>query len=330
MPYRLRTAALALVSATGIVLAGCSASGTVQPTTPTNVDPQATEQHEAVGAIFRQTAGVPFLVAGNESAGKYGLALKPSYIESSAASIAQLVAGDVQFAYSAYFGVIDAAQSGVQLRIIAEQITSIPGVQTLETLPNSGIKKLADLKGKKVAIPALNTTTDAKLKFDLASKGIDQNSVKFVELPFGEVGAALQNGTIDAGVLLGSQRAQAKDALGTVSVYDFGSNDWEGFAEGGWIVTQDYLTKNPNTVAAFQCAIVAGTKTTIEDDKAYTEQLKALGFSDAAITATVKPGFTSGVRNGVLQKVVDAKAAIAPVTSTFDINALVVPQPDNC
>ena len=324
---------LPVVAIAALALTACSGGGSTPSADSSgssdagaSVDPTKPETTDVTASIFKATITAPLLTAEDND---YGLTLTPTYIESSPASVTALVGGSAQFAYTAYFGVIDAVNQGIKLRIVSEQAASAPGINTIEVLPDSKIKSLKDLVGKKVAIPALNSTNDAIIKYDMEQAGLDSSTVQFVALPYGEVAANLQQGTIDAGALLGAPLATAKSTLDTRTIFDFGDKNWKGFAQGGWITTQEFLDKNPNTVAAFQCAIAAGTKTVADDDAAYTTAMKSIGYDDAAIAGAGKPNFVTGLRTDAFETVAKVKAA-NDGGAPFDIESILVPAPDNC
>lgn len=64
------------------------------------------------------------------------------------------------------------------------------------------VKTPADLKGKKIAICALNSACEFQVELLLQQGGLTTKDVDLVPLAFGDVAAALQNGAVDAGVLI--------------------------------------------------------------------------------------------------------------------------------
>ncbi|HUH87940.1 MAG TPA: ABC transporter substrate-binding protein [Pusillimonas sp.] len=69
-------------------------------------------------------------------------------------------------------------------------------------LEDSPIKTIADLKGKRVAVNAFNGSVDIILRIALEQQGLDpRKDVRVVEMPFGNIGTALRQKRIEAGVL---------------------------------------------------------------------------------------------------------------------------------
>ena len=69
------------------------------------------------------------------------------------------------------------------------------------TLDSSGIKTIADLKGKKVAVGAAGSGAEANARQILEAYGITYNDIDVQYLSFGEGASALKDGNVDAAFL---------------------------------------------------------------------------------------------------------------------------------
>lgn len=333
---RRATALGAMAVSALLAVAGCtgesSTTGSTTTTGSEDRDPYAPETTDITGASFRAGGSAALIEAElGGYASEYGITITPEWIESSAIALSSLISGDVQVAYSSYAGVIDAVQQGIPLVLVAEAIASTPGAAMLEALPDSGITSIEDLPGKTVAVVSLNSSHAVKIKDSLIDAGIDPATVNFVELPYGEVPAALEQGTVDASSATGASLRQAKDELSTVTVFDYGGGKYEGMAEAGWIMTQDFVSQNPNTVAAFQCSMQKGADKVMTDDATYRDILvDPIGLSQEAAALDVRNTFQSEIRPDPLQLNADILENIEVLTSPFDMQSIVEPWPDNC
>lgn len=96
--------------------------------------------------------------------------------------------------------------SGANVVIVGAVVTSGPG-NLLTTGPNSGIRTLADLRGKKIGIN-VGTSQQATVLRNLKASGIATGDIVPVNLGLAEFADALRAGQIDAAVLKQPDRAR--------------------------------------------------------------------------------------------------------------------------
>lgn len=334
-----RTRAVTMIAAMGIAaiaLAGCSpAAPEPDPATTeaaSSVDPFAPEIADPSVMLWRQTASVPFFVAENEGlTAEYGLTPTSEFIENSPAALAAVVGGTGDIASSSLWAVMSAIQEGIELKLIGEVFRHVPNSMFLETLPGSGLEGPEDLVGMKVGVPGLNAGNDLSIKNWFIENDLDPNSIEFVNLSYGEMGQALETGAIDAGTFTGAALVQARETLGTVPVFDF-TDILDNFPALSYIVRADWAAENPNTVAAFQCAVVIGGAELAADDDALYRQAIAdgLGWDDAAIDAVPKVqygAFNDPVAQSVVPNLLFSNGLL---DEEIDITDYIIPLPDNC
>lgn len=68
---------------------------------------------------------------------------------------------------------------------------------------DSPIKSMADLKGKKIGLPGIASPQGTALLMALEAAGMTRDDVELVNLPFPGVLAAIEAGTVDAGIPIG-------------------------------------------------------------------------------------------------------------------------------
>lgn len=79
--------------------------------------------------------------------------------------------------------------------------TLYPETCQIITLNKTGIKSVADLKGKRVAVGAAGSGVEANARQILAANGITYNDIKVQYLSFAEAANSLKDGNIDAGFI---------------------------------------------------------------------------------------------------------------------------------
>lgn len=76
--------------------------------------------------------------------------------------------------------------------------TLYPETVQLVTLDKTGLKSIADLKGKRVAVGAAGSGAEANARQILEAYGITYDDIKVQYLSFGEAASALKDGNVDA------------------------------------------------------------------------------------------------------------------------------------
>lgn len=155
-------------------------------------------------------------------------------------SLEYLKTGATDFAGSAGLSAFLSRANGVPLKVI--YVASWSGSSLVQVLPNSPIKSLPDLKGKKIAV-TLGTAPYFTLIRGLAQYKLTLNDLKVINLQHPEGFAALQQGQVDAWVGIDPQTAQAQLA-GDRTI--FSRPDWRDGSV--FSVSEDFLHKYPQAV----------------------------------------------------------------------------------
>ena len=101
---------------------------------------------------------------------------------------------------------------GKQVKGLQGIATLYPETVQIVTLKNTGIKSVADFKGKRVAVGAAGSGTEANARQIMAAYGLTYDDVKVQYLSFGEASSALKDGNVDvAFVTAGHPTAAIQD-----------------------------------------------------------------------------------------------------------------------
>ncbi|MEV6105328.1 ABC transporter substrate-binding protein [Streptomyces sp. NPDC051940] len=133
---------------------------------------------------------------------KRGLDLTLVPAQGGAAIVPGVVSGEFQFGFSNVTSLIIAQSKKIPVKAVANGVAST-GKDGADfggiTVPkDSSVKTAKDLEGKKVAVNTLKNIGDTSVKASVRKAGGDPSKVEFVELPFDQMGAALEGGRIDA------------------------------------------------------------------------------------------------------------------------------------
>ncbi len=323
--------ALAVLAAGALALSACGGSTPgATASTPASVDPTAPEVKEFSVAGYPNAATTQLSLATSEGfTEEYGIDVTLQPAGNAPARLAQITSGDVPIGQVNGFFSVPAVMEGADLVVIGELIRGVPGGQTVEVRPDSGIDSVADLEGKKVAVVGLNSGHQGRIASAMLAEGADPSKVEFVSLGWNEMPAALEQGTVDAVTVIGPSQLQLKNELSTETLLDLGDGMFAEFPDSQWLANGRWARENPNTVAAFQCAVVVkGQQAVNEDQDAYEAALREFGFSDQAIADDKK--FIFPAANKPAQIIPDIMSEMGWIDEDFDISTITIPLPDNC
>ena len=115
----------------------------------------------------------------------------------SAPAIREMIAGDLPYAEAGITGAIAAIKAGAQLRIISMDVNTFAEV-TWVTMPNSSIKSLSDLKGKRIGFTSPKSATNMAALLMLKKMGVSPNEVTLIAAgSFPQALTALEAGGVD-------------------------------------------------------------------------------------------------------------------------------------
>ncbi len=134
-----------------------------------------------------------------------GLDVAMINVASASAMLVPMASGDLDaMAGSASAGLFNAANRGLDIRLVASKVTTPKGFasQTLiarkDNFDSGKFAKVADLKGQKIANGSVGTGALGSLNRILRTAGLTLNDVELVNLAFPQMLPALQNGAVAA------------------------------------------------------------------------------------------------------------------------------------
>jgi NitT/TauT family transport system substrate-binding protein len=213
------------------------------------------------------------------------------------ANTAQLVAnGRAQIAYADAVSVSQLIAKGAPMKIIATVYQSNPNA--VMALKKTGIKSVADLKGKKVGVPSASSQT-TMLPLLLKSNNLKESDINMIDMPVASMVPALLQGQVDA--VLGSIDAyqiQAESQGAQLDVYRFADHGVPTVSTSIF-ASNDYLKANPDVVKKFVAASLKGWSFALDNPAKAIQDVKKV-FPETneklatAELAAITPLFCSG------------------------------------
>lgn len=301
-----------------VILAGCGRS----PATTTGLE----KTDLKVGILPIPDAATVYIAKEKGYFAAEGLNVTPVVLANGSETVSRVVSGGVDIAYSAYVPIIQAVSSGVQVRVVGDGYQGRAGLYPIVTRPDSPIHDARQLAGKKIGL--INTKGFPSLLTDaaLAGVGVPASAVHLVEIPYPNMPAALQNGSIDAAFMTEPYLSQSRKTFGARVVVDTMSGPTADLPVGGYVSSPRFVDGNPKTVAAFDRAIVKAQAAAA--DRALVGQTLPTyirGLSPDVAQSITLGTFPATLDPAALQRVADLMTQFGVLKEHFDVQRLLRP-----
>ena len=190
--------AIRALAAAGFAAAASAGAALAQPLDPVRV------------GLVSAVSDAPFLIADKKGYFREaGIQVTFQSFASGTAMVAPLGTGQLNVGAGApAAGLYNAVGSGINVKIVADKGTDTvhygfdPIVVRKDLVTSGKYKRIADLRGMKVAEPGKGSTIEPELQSFLSRGGLNYEDVQHVYLGFPEQVAALKNGSIDATIAI--------------------------------------------------------------------------------------------------------------------------------
>ena len=186
---------------------------------------------------------------------KAGLAVKISRFSGGEPSETAVITGNADIGITTPIQLANAYVHNLPLRLIGwcGQYSSKAPQPALFVAKNSPIRTAQDLVGKTIGVNAIGTMNFLGIESWLSKNGVDVKKVRPIEVPFPAIPAALQRGTIDAGVLGEPFITSAADNIRMLApAFDVMGPHWSICV---WFSRLDYIRSQQPLIA--RCMAVA-------------------------------------------------------------------------
>lgn len=254
-----------------------------------------------------------------------GLTVKIDQAASGQAALSKLIGGDADIAFSSYVPFFAAQSKGVaDIKFVSDSVSTTPNSFVLVTMPNSQVKTIEDLKGKKVGVSALNTISDTLVKSVMKTNDADYKSVKFTPISFPDIPAALQRGDIQAGLLIEPFLTQSAKKVGTIPLADVATGPTKDFPLAGYGALAEFAEKNPKTVEAFQKGMQKATEDAQDRSAVEKTLLDYTKIDKATAKLVTLPEFRATLDAKRIQRVPDLMLEFGIIPEKIDASSMIV------
>ena len=184
---------------------------------------------------------------------KEGVECQLTIYRSGAEGFEAIAAGAADLIYNSSSSVAAGLMKGVKTKCVANGALGYYGWHMM-VKPDSPIKKLSELAGKKVGITSAGSGSDILARWTLADQKIE-----FTRVPLGGGGLVpnLLTGNVDATVLYSPLTYQVMQAKQARSIADFGELV-PPHSTGSWIAHEKIMTERPQVVQKALNALYGG------------------------------------------------------------------------
>lgn len=224
---------------------------------------------------------------------------------------AAVVAGAIDVGYVTIDSIASIHEHQIPLVVIAPTIDFVyptsSGAAGVVVPQSSPIHTAKDLDGKTVAIPALHSLGTTAISAWMDQNGGDSASVKYVEIPFPAIPAALDAGRIDAAFLVEPfYGASLKRDRVITDGYSAVSKHW---LLGTWVTTSQWAKDHPDVVSRF-AAVIHETAVWANRNQAESGAIlaKYTKIDPAVIASMARNHYAEQLTPALMQPGIDASA----------------------
>ena len=186
------------------------------------------------------------------------LTIEPQLAEGGAAIIPSVMSGDYQIGFSNVVSLLIASSKKLPVQIISQGVlggTNQDDAWDAVVLPKgSDVKTAKDLEGKTIAVNTLNNIGPVTINSWLEKNGADYKKVKYIEVPFPEMGAALESNRVDAAFTVEPAYSGALAGGGT-PLFSSYVETAPNLTVATYFASKQYIAENGDIVERFKRAI---------------------------------------------------------------------------
>lgn len=255
-----------------------------------------------------------------------GLDLEIETATGGSAIVPGIQSGSYDFAFSNLISVMVANDKGLDMKFVANGISTTGDTKSdVGSVIVKGDSKIAspkDLAGKKVSVNNLSNIGDTTIKSIVEEDGGDPASIEFVEVPFPDAPAALENGIVDAAWILEPFQSAALGSGARMLSANFAEFDPE-LDVAGYFTSSEYAEANSEVTDKFTRAM----NKSLEYAQEHPDQVRDIVGTYTKIGEDVRaemvlPRFRPEFNREAVQKLGDAAQSYGTLSNPVDLNKL--------
>jgi NitT/TauT family transport system substrate-binding protein len=257
----------------------------------------------------------------------HGLNVQVVAQQGGAAIVPGLVSGELQIGGSNVVSIFLARSRNLPVKIIAPgtSVGADPAkdFSAVVVAGDSPIRSGRDLAGKTIGVNTLKNVNDVVIKSYLEAQGADPASVKFTEMPFPAMLAAVSQHRVDAALVIEPFVTTAQNQGARVLFRPYVEAK-PNLAIGTYSATEKYVQEHPDVVKSFQDGLAQTATYVAEHPDEFRTALTTIAKVAPDLAAKVNlPVWRSEVDRESLEFFADRMVRYGLVTSKPDVAAAV-------
>jgi len=255
------------------------------------------------------------------------LTIEPQLAEGGAAITPAVVSGDYQFGFSNTVSMLIAGSKDLPIVIISQGV--LGGKAESEAwanllVPKDGpVKTGKDLEGKTIAVNTLNNICEVTIKASLEPEGVDVSKLKFTEVPFPEMNAALDAGRVDGACVVEPFVSQGTSGK-SKGIDPFYVRTAPDLTVATYFTSKQYASENPEVVERF----VRAMNKSLDYAQSHPDEVRdvLLEYTEIppeAAEAITLPQWRSEITRPTVEKLADLSQKYGLIESKPDLNELI-------
>jgi NitT/TauT family transport system substrate-binding protein len=284
---------------------------------------QETPRYLAAGTPIEGDVLV-FLAQSEGYFARAGVEVEVRAMSSGDAIAAAIVAGELALGSMNVVSLALAHQNGIPLHIVAPGAvydSSVPGSQ-LMVRKDAPYRSAADLNGKTIAVNVLKGSAYLTAQAWVDRNGGDAKSVRWVEVPFSAMAAALEAGRIDAASIAEPAATAARATCRSLGA----PNDAVGrtYLISAYVTSDSWLERHRDAARRIRAALRSAAIWYDANHAQSVAAVAALTKQDPAVVAkSIRSIFGQTLEPGLVQPMVDVAARYGILSHSFPAAELI-------
>ena len=235
---------------------------------------------------------------------------------------AALVADTLQIGAQTATLFLPAVENGLELVAVAGGTRILQGNETLSLVTSTKFQvgRGADVVGKKIGVPGINSVADVVFRKWLKNEGVDIAKVTIIETPFPQMKDLIKSGQIDGAIAVEPVRSFiVNEGVGQRAAVEYHTAVAKDSILAFWTAARKWADRNPQSIAGFRkCLHDAVAWISANRERAREIEKQYLGFN-----TPVRPDWNAEIRDEDFALYVDLNLELGVMRKRVDVKNLV-------